>query len=177
MPKRSAAPRPARNSPLVTIVVCCDSGYPTIGMTIMTAWNNIDADLCDLRVLSVVLRKHNLTRATEVPNTSHHSSQPCPRWPTRRRVAAGEGHRGSLVLERVVRGRRAIQSPYRNRSSLDACARQRWFELKLSIPAASVSVMSSSDAVKVVDPPQSKRLEWWAKEEPACNEHERRADQ
>ena len=35
----------------------------------------------------------------------------------------GEGHRGSLVLERVVRGRHAVQSPCRNCGSLDACAR------------------------------------------------------
>jgi len=37
--------------------------------------------------------------------------------------------------------------------------------------------MPSSDTVKVVDRPQSKRLEWWAKEGPACNDHEWRADQ
>jgi hypothetical protein len=48
---------------------------------------------------------------------------------------------------------------------------------KLRMPAASVSVMPSSDTVKVVDRPQSKRLEWWAKEGPACDDHERRPDQ
>jgi hypothetical protein len=48
---------------------------------------------------------------------------------------------------------------------------------KLRIPAASVSVMPSSDTVKVVDPPQSKRVEWWAKKGPACDDHERHADQ
>jgi DNA-binding transcriptional LysR family regulator len=53
-----------------TVVVRCDHAYAAIGMTIMTVWNNIDARLRDLRVLSVVLREHNLTRAAEVLNTT-----------------------------------------------------------------------------------------------------------
>jgi hypothetical protein len=48
---------------------------------------------------------------------------------------------------------------------------------KLRMLAASVSVMLSSNTVKVVDRPQSNRLEWWTKDGPACNDHERHADQ
>jgi hypothetical protein len=47
------------------------------------------------------------------------------------------------------------------------------------MPTASVSVMPSTDTVKVVEQPYSNclRLEWWAKEGSARNDHERRADQ
>jgi DNA-binding transcriptional LysR family regulator len=52
------------------LVVGCDRAYATIGITIMTLRNNPDARMRDLRVLSVMLREHNLTRAAEVLDTT-----------------------------------------------------------------------------------------------------------
>jgi len=54
----------------MNLVLYCDPVHLVIRMTIMTRQNSVDPRLRDLRVLNVVLRENNLTRAAEV--LKHH---------------------------------------------------------------------------------------------------------
>jgi Bacterial regulatory helix-turn-helix protein, lysR family len=57
----------------MTLVARCDRVHAERGMMVMTMKNDTELRLRDLRVLSVVLREHNLTRAAELLDTTQPS--------------------------------------------------------------------------------------------------------